>query len=190
VDTTFTIAEITDILNRAARPAATPTRTTAVTMEDVYRAHPGSLNFICCGGYWRETFLEQVGNFFAEAADVEPVGDTIVYFRDPQGAPYSGYSATTGEVTMVDGGRLVFTDGSYVALATVVAVKVGNQADVSKNALTPYTENPDLELPLDAVEALGLDGTGRDGDDRFPYTWRKLTEVEQGRLRSAVAFVS
>jgi len=39
-----------------------------------------------------------------------------------------------------------------------------------------------MELDFDAVEAIGLDGTGRDGDPRFPYTRDNLTEDELARL--------
>jgi hypothetical protein len=48
--------------------------------------------------------------------------------------------------------------------------------------LTFYRSNPAAELGFDDVESLGLDGTGRDADERFPYTWAKLTEQEQARL--------
>lgn len=40
----------------------------------------------------------------------------------------------------------------------------------------------DEELGFDEVEAIGLDGTGRDMDERFPYTWRKLTDAERMAL--------
>ncbi len=45
-------------------------------------------------------------------------------------------------------------------------------------------DHPDEELPFDDVEAIGLDGTGRDGDERFPYTWAKLTADERARLHA------
>ncbi len=45
-----------------------------------------------------------------------------------------------------------------------------------------YSQHPHEELSLDIVEALGLDGTGRDGDDRFPYTWDNLTDTERDQL--------
>lgn len=38
------------------------------------------------------------------------------------------------------------------------------------------------ELSYDEAEALGLDGTGRDGDARFPYTYASLTTDERARL--------
>lgn len=41
---------------------------------------------------------------------------------------------------------------------------------------------PNAELPFDVVEDLGLDGTGRDGDPRFPYTWANLTDTERARM--------
>jgi hypothetical protein len=37
-------------------------------------------------------------------------------------------------------------------------------------------------LASDEAEALGYDGTGRDGDPRFPYRWSNLTEEERERL--------
>lgn len=40
------------------------------------------------------------------------------------------------------------------------------------------------ELGFDEVEAIGLDGTGRDGDPRFPYTWANLTDDERRMLRT------
>lgn len=40
------------------------------------------------------------------------------------------------------------------------------------------------ELGYDEVCAIGLDGTGRDGDPRFPYTWDSLTDVEKDKLRA------
>lgn len=40
----------------------------------------------------------------------------------------------------------------------------------------------DEELGFDEVEAIGLDGTGRDMDERFPYTWCKLTDAERMAL--------
>jgi hypothetical protein len=39
-----------------------------------------------------------------------------------------------------------------------------------------------VELNFDQVEQLGLDGTGRDGDERFPYTVGNLTDAERERL--------
>lgn len=42
-----------------------------------------------------------------------------------------------------------------------------------------YIDNPDEELPVDLVEEIGLDGTGRDGGERFPYTWGDLTADER-----------
>ena len=42
--------------------------------------------------------------------------------------------------------------------------------------------NEHEELDFDTVEALGLDGTGRDGNERFPYTYAKLTSDERARL--------
>jgi hypothetical protein len=45
-----------------------------------------------------------------------------------------------------------------------------------------YQSNPNAELDCDDVDRLGLDGTGRDGAERFPYTWAKLTDQEQTRL--------
>lgn len=40
----------------------------------------------------------------------------------------------------------------------------------------------DEELSYDEVEAIGLDGTGRDGDPRFPYRWSNLTDDERRML--------
>ncbi len=45
-----------------------------------------------------------------------------------------------------------------------------------------YIDNPDEPLLFDDVEDIGLDGTGRDGDPRFPYTWAKLTTAERAQL--------
>lgn len=40
----------------------------------------------------------------------------------------------------------------------------------------------DEELDADEVAAIGLDPTGRDGNERFPYTRRKLTDAERKAL--------
>lgn len=48
--------------------------------------------------------------------------------------------------------------------------------------MTNYLANPDGELSFDQVESIGLDGTGRDGGERFPYTWAKLTDAERAAL--------
>lgn len=40
----------------------------------------------------------------------------------------------------------------------------------------------DEELTFDQCTKAGLDGTGRDFDPRFPYTWAKLTEDEWRRF--------
>ena len=45
-----------------------------------------------------------------------------------------------------------------------------------------YSTHPTEPLPFDAVDLLGLDGTGRDGNERFPYTWGNLTEAERAKL--------
>lgn len=50
--------------------------------------------------------------------------------------------------------------------------------------LAYYMERPAEELPFDVSDALGLDATGRDGDDRFPYTWANLTPDEQDKTRA------
>jgi hypothetical protein len=42
-----------------------------------------------------------------------------------------------------------------------------------------FTENPTVALDGDAVSAIGLDSTGRDGDWRFPYTYGLLTDAER-----------
>ena len=42
----------------------------------------------------------------------------------------------------------------------------------------------DDELSFDEVEAIGLDGTGRDLNERFPYTWSNLTDDERRMLRT------
>jgi len=40
------------------------------------------------------------------------------------------------------------------------------------------------ELSFDECELLGLDGTGRDGDPRFPYTYAGLTAAEKAVLEA------
>lgn len=45
-------------------------------------------------------------------------------------------------------------------------------------------DHPDEALSFDDVEVIGLDGTGRSGDPRFPYTWAKLTTDERARLHA------
>lgn len=40
------------------------------------------------------------------------------------------------------------------------------------------------ELSFDEVEAAGLDGTGRDLNPRFPYTWANLTDAERDAVRA------
>lgn len=49
-----------------------------------------------------------------------------------------------------------------------------------------YIYRAGLPLPYDVVEALGLDGSGHDGNERFPYTWSSLTDAERARLRPIV----
>jgi len=46
----------------------------------------------------------------------------------------------------------------------------------------PDIDPEDDEPSFDEVEALGLDGTGRDLDPRFPYTLANLTHDETARL--------
>jgi hypothetical protein len=53
--------------------------------------------------------------------------------------------------------------------------------------LRPYIDDPAEELPFDAVEAIGLDGTGRDGDPRFPYRWANLMPDERRRMQAYAA---
>ncbi len=50
--------------------------------------------------------------------------------------------------------------------------------------LTPYLIHTNEELPLDLVEQLGLDGSGIDGNERFPYQWSTLTDQERSLLLS------
>jgi hypothetical protein len=50
------------------------------------------------------------------------------------------------------------------------------------DALNGHGGDSGDELDIDEVEAIGLDGTGRDGDPRFPYTWAKLTDAERAAL--------
>jgi hypothetical protein len=52
-------------------------------------------------------------------------------------------------------------------------------------ALEMYILSPDAPLSADLVDDLGLDSTGRDGDDRFPYTWANLTDAERRQLWQA-----
>lgn len=49
--------------------------------------------------------------------------------------------------------------------------------------LSVLVTQPDAELSFDTVEGIGLDGSGCDGDPRFPYTWAKLTPAERERLQ-------
>ena len=44
------------------------------------------------------------------------------------------------------------------------------------------TDDPDEELSFNETEALGLDGTGCDGNPRFPYTYGNLTVEERELL--------
>lgn len=55
--------------------------------------------------------------------------------------------------------------------------------------LAYYINHPGEELSFDAVEAIGLDGTGRTADERFPYTWGNLTEDERAHLTAVAATV-
>lgn len=50
-----------------------------------------------------------------------------------------------------------------------------------------YINNPTMMLPFEAVNEIGLDGNGHDGNERFPYTWGNLTAAERTRLRTAAA---
>lgn len=40
------------------------------------------------------------------------------------------------------------------------------------------------ELTYDECEAIGLDGSGVDGNPRFPYTEEKLTQAEAAKLKA------
>lgn len=44
--------------------------------------------------------------------------------------------------------------------------------------------HPDDELSYDECEAIGLDGTGINGDERFPYTYGTLTADETAALKA------
>lgn len=58
------------------------------------------------------------------------------------------------------------------------------EADETEADETGRPENPLAELDFDTVERAGLDGTGRDGDPRFPYTWSSLTATERLKIDS------
>lgn len=49
--------------------------------------------------------------------------------------------------------------------------------------MSRFTNNDD-ELGFDEVEAVGLDGTGFDGDPRFPYHWSNLTDAERAGVEA------
>jgi hypothetical protein len=49
--------------------------------------------------------------------------------------------------------------------------------------------NEDRLLTFDQAEAAGVDGTGRDQDPRFPYTWGNLTTEERAKLLDAAVKV-
>lgn len=51
-----------------------------------------------------------------------------------------------------------------------------------------YIDRPTEVLPYDAVEAIGLDGSGVNADGRFPYNWACLTEDERTRLIAATGY--
>jgi hypothetical protein len=48
----------------------------------------------------------------------------------------------------------------------------------ARGDLVPY----DDQLTFDEAEGIGLDGTGRDGNPRFPYRYSNLTPAEMKRL--------
>jgi hypothetical protein len=50
--------------------------------------------------------------------------------------------------------------------------------------LTHYLINVEEPLSLDLVEQIGLDGSGTDGNERFPYRWSNLTGQERNLLLS------
>lgn len=91
-----------------------------------------------------------------------------------------GYFAAEGLPTAPEAYRTV-RDAAVADLEPIVTeldgVNEGDEADEADEA----DELPG-ELDLDSVEALGLDGTGRDGNERFPYTIFNLTDDERRRL--------
>jgi hypothetical protein len=48
-----------------------------------------------------------------------------------------------------------------------------------------YTRNDQYPLSVDEVEAIGLDGTGVDHNERFPYAYANLTDEERAKLNAA-----
>jgi hypothetical protein len=67
-------------------------------------------------------------------------------------------------------------------------VETSNNPNTVDVDLGYYIDRPTEALPSDAVSALGLDATGRDGDTRFPYRWAVLTEAERVRLIDATGY--
>ncbi len=51
------------------------------------------------------------------------------------------------------------------------------------STLAHYMAHPLEELPGEVVEAIDLDLTGRDGNERFPYTYANLTPAERTHAR-------
>lgn len=51
--------------------------------------------------------------------------------------------------------------------------------------LDRFINSPLIALPYEAIEAIGLDDSGGDYPDRFPYTWGNLFDEERRRLRQA-----
>ncbi len=66
------------------------------------------------------------------------------------------------------------------------AAKMKEHLDGLLPAMPP--QDTSAELDFDTVEFLGLDGTGMDGDERFPFTWDNLSDIERQRLLDVTAY--
>lgn len=58
----------------------------------------------------------------------------------------------------------------------------GNVTTQPRTDRLDETGDPDVFLTMDETEVLGLDGTGRDGDPRFPFRRATLTAAEMEAL--------
>ncbi|WP_199515736.1 hypothetical protein [Nucisporomicrobium flavum] len=58
--------------------------------------------------------------------------------------------------------------------------------DLSHVDINIYIARPHDNLPAELVDAIGLDSSGCDGAERFPYTWANLSDAERAQVRALI----
>lgn len=102
----------------------------------------------------------------------------------PSGAALSSFTVgVDAGATAADVRRSI---GDQVRALVAVLQRGGTLAIQAEECRQDKTDTLTMaeELSYDEAEALGLDGTGRDGDARFPYTYASLTAGERAQLEA------